>query len=82
MKRPSHLIVSLVLSLSLALLQPLVLDGRLDEESWNKADVIENFLQRDPEEGMPASEQTEVRVLYDQENLYFGVRCFESRAAV
>ncbi len=60
--------------------QPVVLDGRLDEESWNKADVIENFLQRDPEEGMPASERTEVRVLYDQENLYFGVRCFESRA--
>ena len=60
--------------------QPVVLDGRLDEESWNKADVIEKFLQRDPEEGMPASERTEVRVLYDQENLYFGVRCFESRA--
>ncbi len=29
--------------------QPVVLDGRLDEESWNKAHVIENFLQRDPE---------------------------------
>ena len=106
MRRPSHLIVGIVLSLSLALCQPflmasqdgpegqhgrnsftltrteqpVVLDGRLDEESWNKADVIGNFLQRDPEEGMPSSEQTEVRVLYDQENLYFGVRCFESRA--
>ena len=54
--------------------QPVVLDGKLDEESWKQANVIEKFLQRDPDEGMPASEQTEVRVLYDQENLYFGVK--------
>ncbi len=60
--------------------QPVVLDGILDEESWRQADVVENFRQRDPEEGMPASERTEVRVLYDEENLYFGVTCFESRA--
>ena len=58
----------------------LVLDGRLDEEAWSQADAVGNFTQKDPDEGMPATEKTEVRVLYDQENLYFGVRCWDSQA--
>jgi len=58
--------------------QPVVLDGRLDEESWGKANVVRTFAQRDPHEGMPATEKTEVRALYDEENLYFGVQCFDS----
>ena len=57
--------------------QPVVLDGRLDEESWGKANVVRTFAQRDPDEGMPATEKTEVRALYDKENLYFGVQCFD-----
>ncbi|MDA2932912.1 carbohydrate binding family 9 domain-containing protein [Acidobacteria bacterium AH-259-D05] len=60
--------------------QPVVLDGRLDEESWGKANVVRTFAQRDPDEGMPATEKTEVRALYDEENLYFGVQCFDSYA--
>ncbi len=60
--------------------QPVILDGRLDEESWRKANVVRTFAQRDPDEGMPATEKTEVRALYDEENLYFGVQCFDSYA--
>ena len=57
-----------------------VLDGLLTEQAWQDVAVAGEFVQRDPEEGMPASERTEVRALYDQENLYFGVRCFDSQA--
>ncbi|MCZ6769987.1 MAG: carbohydrate binding family 9 domain-containing protein, partial [Acidobacteria bacterium] len=60
--------------------QPVVLDGRLDEEAWGKANVVRALSQRDPEEGMPATEKTEIRALYDQESLYFGVKCFDSDA--
>ncbi|MEE8349865.1 MAG: DUF5916 domain-containing protein, partial [Acidobacteriota bacterium] len=60
--------------------QPVVLDGRMDEDAWAEAEVVENFVQRDPDEGMPASERTEVRILHDDLNLYVGVRCFESNA--
>ena len=59
---------------------PLVLDGKLDEEAWSQADVANVFTQRDPDEGMPATEKTQVRVLYDNENLYFGVQCWDSQA--
>ena len=56
-----------------------VLDGRLDEGVWQDVAVAGEFAQRDPDEGMPATEKTEVRALYDKDNLYFGVRCFDSR---
>jgi hypothetical protein len=57
-----------------------VLDGRLDEQAWQDAPVADRFVQRDPDEGMPATEKTQVRALYDAENLYFGIRCWDTRA--
>jgi hypothetical protein len=52
---------------------PIALDGRLDEASWSGAPLANNFIQNDPREGEPATYDTEVRVLYDDEALYFGV---------
>jgi len=56
------------------------LDGRLDEQAWQDAPVADRFVQRDPDEGMPATEKTQVSALYDAENLYFGIRCWDTRA--
>ena len=53
-------------------------DGILDETVWQRASVANNFVQRDPNEGEPASEKTEVRVLYDNKFIYFGITCFDS----
>ncbi|MEE2821647.1 MAG: DUF5916 domain-containing protein [Acidobacteriota bacterium] len=57
-----------------------VLDGRLDDDVWQNAKSIGYFIQKDPNEGMDATEQTEVRALFDDKNLYFGVRCLDSEA--
>ncbi|MBI2822716.1 MAG: carbohydrate binding family 9 domain-containing protein [Acidobacteria bacterium] len=54
------------------------LDGVLDDKAWQNADVAANFLQKDPSEGAPATEKTEVRMLYDGGNLYFGIECYDS----
>src|SRR5262245_64608777 len=51
----------------------ITIDGRLDEPVWTDAPRAVEFTQREPEEGEQASEQTEVRILYDKENLYLGV---------
>jgi hypothetical protein len=48
-------------------------DGRLDDEDWSRAPVASGFVQNEPREGMPASQDTEVRVLYDVDALYIGV---------
>jgi hypothetical protein len=51
----------------------ITLDGVLDEPSWAQAPSAHNFIQNDPREGEPATFDTDVRVLYDDDALYFGV---------
>ena len=48
-------------------------DGRLDDEAWEAAEVISEFYQRSTRDVVEASERTEVRVLYDDRFLYIGV---------
>ncbi|MDP6016599.1 MAG: DUF5916 domain-containing protein [Candidatus Latescibacteria bacterium] len=57
---------------------PPKIDGNLDDAVWEQATVVTSFLQRDPVEGAPASERTEVRLLFDDEQLYVAFRCLES----
>src|SRR5687767_15024550 len=59
---------------------PLRLDARLDEAAWARAQVADGFVQRQPTEGAPASERTEVRILYDDEALYVGAALYDAHA--
>ncbi len=54
------------------------IDGLVDEEVWFQAEPATDFTQQQPAEGMPATERTEVRVLYDDIAIYFGVICYDS----
>ena len=54
------------------------IDGRVDDDAWRDAAVFGDFIQQDPEQGAPATEKTEVRVLIDGKNLYVGVIAFDS----
>ena len=49
------------------------LDGRLDDLAWQNAAVITDFVQRQPLDGAPATEATEVYIAYDSTNIYIGV---------
>jgi len=49
------------------------IDGLLSEEFWEGAMVIQDFRQQEPDEGAPASETTEIRVVMDGATLYVGV---------
>ncbi len=53
-------------------------DGRLNEALWNSAPVISGFLQHEPLEGQPPSEQTEIRIVYDASAVYIGARMLDS----
>jgi hypothetical protein len=48
-------------------------DGRLDEAAWSGAAVLTGFTQFQPVEGIPASQETEVRVIYGPQAIYFGI---------
>ena len=56
---------------------PPVIDGNLTEPVWQHADIATNFFRAKEGETHPAELDTEVRVLYDENTLYIGVRCEE-----
>jgi hypothetical protein len=60
--------------------QAIRVDGVLDDADWSSAPVIDRFVQQEPQEGQPATDRTEVRVLYDAGHLYIGVRAYSSLA--
>src|SRR5688572_19842834 len=53
------------------------IDGTLDDAAWQNAALIRDFIQQEPAEGSPATERTEVQVLYDGSSLFIGVRAFD-----
>ena len=59
--------------------EPLRIDGRLDETVYTRVRAISDFIQNDPAEGEPATERTEVWVLFDSDNVYVVARCWETR---
>ncbi|MGE3955160.1 MAG: DUF5916 domain-containing protein [Vicinamibacterales bacterium] len=58
--------------------QKVILDGRLDEEFWKTAVPATDFVQVDPANGQPATEQTEVRIAFSSRAFYMGVLCRDS----
>ena len=57
------------------------LDGTLDDSVWQQAAPITDFRQREPYEGQPATERTEVRLLYSRNEIYVGIACHDSAAS-
>jgi hypothetical protein len=55
-----------------------IIDGRLDEPIWESAHYESGFLQRNPNDGAPASQKTEFAVTYDSDYLYVGVKAHDT----
>jgi hypothetical protein len=57
--------------------EPPLIDGVLDDEVWRSSPMSIGLRQIDPDAGEPATERTEIRVVYDDEAIYFGVACYD-----
>jgi Domain of unknown function (DUF5916)/Carbohydrate family 9 binding domain-like len=53
------------------------LDGELDDAVWKAAPAVTAFVQREPQEGAPATFRTEARVAYDSTGIYVAVRAYD-----
>lgn len=53
-------------------------DGVVDED-WMGMEPARRFVQQLPDEGKPASEETEVRIGFTQDTLYIGLICYDSQ---
>ncbi len=54
------------------------IDGLPVEDAWSVASIAGNFIQHDPVEGAPVSQQTEVRILYDNTAIYLSVILYDN----
>jgi hypothetical protein len=58
---------------------PPEIDGIMDEPVWDSVDWSGDFTQRQPNEGDPATQKTKFKILYDDDNLYIGVRAYDTQ---
>ncbi len=58
------------------LARPLQIDGQLDESVYGERAAVTDFVQQEPDEGGPATDQTEVWVLFDDDTIYISARCW------
>jgi hypothetical protein len=72
---PQHQAVAMVQTARVA--EPPRIDGHLDDAAWREVAPATEFLQRDPDEGKPATERTELRIVYDASAIYVGVRLYD-----
>ena len=64
---------------ALRLAEPLTLDGRLDEALYEEIAPINGFIQQFPDDGQPATEDTDAWILFDDETLYISTRNWDSQ---
>jgi len=55
-----------------------VIDGILEDAGWNIVEWTGDYIENQPDENTPPSEQTQFKIVYDKKNLYIGVRNFDS----
>ncbi len=55
-----------------------VIDGRLDDAAWQKAQWGNHFTQKTPYEGKAPSQKTAFKIIYDQKNVYVGIQAYDT----
>ncbi|NNK75435.1 MAG: hydrolase [Maribacter sp.] len=63
---------------ALAKEKPPVMDGIMNEASWNVVEWENDFIESRPDENTPPSNQTRFKITYDQKYIYVGIQCLDS----
>ncbi|MBD3180861.1 hypothetical protein GF312_01115 [Candidatus Poribacteria bacterium] len=57
---------------------PPKIDGVLDDLAWKKVKPSEGFIQSKPDMGQPMNQNTAISIVYDNENIYVGIMCYDT----
>jgi Domain of unknown function (DUF5916) len=60
---------------------PPKIDGKLDDPCWTQGEWQGDFIQREPREGQPGSQPTQMKILYDDKYVYVAIRAFDAELA-
>src|SRR5688572_20974014 len=53
---------------------PIAIDGDLSDAAWQSAPEFTDFTQHDPDDGQPPTMRTSIRIVYDDDAIYFGAK--------
>ena len=62
--------------------RPIKLDGIMDEPAWNTVKAVSQFNKKFPNDIGAPKKQTEVKYLFDDKNLYFAFKVYDSGSAI
>jgi hypothetical protein len=57
---------------------PPVINGILDDEAWKEGSWTDDFVQNEPYNGKPATQKTEFKILFDENNLYVAFKAYDN----
>ncbi|HLF34926.1 MAG TPA: DUF5916 domain-containing protein, partial [Cyclobacteriaceae bacterium] len=57
---------------------PPLIDGILDDQAWGFVDWGDEFIQFQPDEGKAPAQKTAFKILYDDKNIYVGIKCYDT----
>lgn len=63
-------------------MEPIKIDGNLDDPSWNVVPWTSGFVEFEPDNNTPPTQQTRMKIVYDDKNLYVAFRCMEPNPAM
>ena len=52
------------------------IDGVLDEEAWNLVEWTTDYIEFEPDVSTAPTEQTKMKIIYDDKNLYVAFKCY------
>ena len=54
------------------------IDGLIDEAAWELVEWTTDYVEFEPDVGTPPTEQTKMKILYDDKNLYVAFKCYQA----
>jgi hypothetical protein len=55
-----------------------IIDGKLDDETWNAVSWAGNFKENFPDEGIEPAQKTKFKIIYGEKNIYVAIRCYDT----
>jgi len=56
----------------------IIIDGLINEKAWEQGEWTDDFTQFEPYNGKEPSQKTEFKILFDEDNLYMGIKCYDT----
>lgn len=56
---------------------PIKIDGLIDDSAWGAVAWTTNYVEFEPDNATPPTEQTRMKIVYDNKNIYVAFRCYE-----